>query len=377
MGRKPSTHHHLPPGVRVRTTSAGRVYYYLEQKVGTKRGLLPLGDDYADALRRYAELTAIAPTRADTVIELLRAWEADTMPGRPKGTADDIRWSLPHLREFFSAPSPAPLDHVEPVHITQYLAWRIRRAKAAKAEANQKRIDAGKPPLRIKADEGAVRANREIAWLSAAWNWGRSNGATSTLNPCDGVKRNRERGRDVYIEDDELAAILAHADAPLAEAIELAYLVGQRPGDLRDFLETDIRDGFLHVEQAKTGARQRIEISGALAALIARIRARKAAIAGVRSLALIVNEAGQRLGKAALRYRFNKARKDAAAAAKNAQVAARIRSLQFRDLRAKAATDKADLHDLAQAQALLGHTTRDMTEHYVRRRRGAKVSPVK
>lgn len=377
MGRKPFVHHSLPPGMRIRRKPTGRTYYYLEASVGRKRSLIALGSDYVEALRKYAELVITAPSPAVTVPELLRNWSTETAPGRPKGTIDDIRWSLPHLIEFFSTPAPAPLDQVEPVHITQYLAWRVRRAKQVKADANEKRIEDGKQPLPIKPDEGAVRANREVAWLSAAWNWGRSNGVTSSLNPCDGVKRNRERGRDVYVEDDELAAILAHADAPLAEALELAYLVGQRPGDLRDFQETDIRDGFLHVEQAKTGTRQRIEVAGKLADLIARIRARKATIKGVRSLSLIVNEKGEALGKAALRYRFDKAREAAAKNAGNAQAAARIRSLQFRDLRAKAATDKADLHDLAQAQALLGHTKRDMTEHYVRKRRGAKVTAVK
>lgn len=377
MGRKPSVHLSLPPGMRVRRKPSGRTYYYLETTVGKKRELTALGTDYVEALRKYAELVITAPAPAVTVPELLRTWNAETAPGRPKGTLDDIRWSLPHLNEFFSTPEPAPLDQVEPVHITQYLAWRIKRAKQIKAEANERRAEDGKPPLVIKHNEGAVRANREIAWLSAAWNWGRSNGVTKALNPCDGVKRNREAGRDVYIEDDELAAIIAHACAPLAEALELAYLVGQRPGDLRDFRETDIRDGFLHVEQAKTGTRQRIEVAGKLADLIDRIRARKASIKGVRSLSLIVNERGESLGKSALRYRFDKAREAAANDSPNAKAAARIRSLQFRDLRAKAATDKADLQDLAQAQALLGHTRQDMTEHYVRKRKGAKVTAVK
>ena len=363
--------------MRVRRTSSGRIYYYLETCVGGKRKLQALGPDYIEALRTYAELVVTETGPAVTVPELLRKWYSETAPGRTKGTVDDMRWSLPHLIEFFSTPAPAPLDHVEPVHITQYLAWRIKKTKLAKAEANQRRIDNGKPPLPITPNEGAVRANREIAWLSAAWNWGRSHGVTATLNPCDGVKRNRETGRDIYIEDDELELILAHADAPLREAIELAYLVGQRPCDLRDFQETDIREGFLHLEQNKTGARQRIEIVGALAELIARIRSRKATITGVRSLSLITNERGQPLGKSALRYRFDKAREAAAKQAGSAPAAARLRSLQFRDLRAKSATDKADFADLAQAQALLGHTKRDMTEKYVRQRRGAKVTPVK
>lgn len=63
-----------------------------------------------------------------------------------------------------------------------------------------------------------------------------------------------------------------------------------------------------------------------------------------------------------------------------AREAARIahKDFQFRHLRAKAGADKADLAgDIRQAQQQLGHTTVAMTEHYVRQRRGAKVTPTK
>lgn len=359
--------------------SSGKVYYYLD--LGTqadgKRKWLPLGDDFVEALRKYADLMVTRSGPAVTVPELLTRWNTETAMGRTKGTLDDIRYALPHLIQFFSMPGPAPLIDVEPVHITQYLAWRVKSTRAAKAEANEQRIKDGKQPLQVKPNAGAVRANREVAWLSAAWNWGRSNGLTRVMNPCEGVKRNKETGRDIYVEDDEMATIMAHAGEPMREAIELAYLVGQRPSDLRAFRETDIREGFLHIEQRKTGAKRRIEIVGALAALIDRIRARKATIKGVRSLSLLVTETGQPLTKSAMRYRFEQAREAAAHAASNKESAARIRSLQFRDLRAKSATDKADAEDLAKAQSLLGHTSQGMTEHYVRKRRGAKITPVK
>jgi integrase len=75
-----------------------------------------------------------------------------------------------------------------------------------------------------------------------------------------------------------------------------------------------------------------------------------------------------------MRHRFDRARQAAAMAAPNPAAAERIRSIQFRDLRAKAASD---MEALDKAQALLGHTTRGMTEAYVRSRRGDKVKPVK
>ncbi|MGH8489275.1 MAG: tyrosine-type recombinase/integrase [Gammaproteobacteria bacterium] len=52
-------------------------------------------------------------------------------------------------------------------------------------------------------------------------------------------------------------------------------------------------------------------------------------------------------------------------------------SFQFRDLRAKAGTDKANAKDLREAQKQLGHETIQMTEHYVPNRLGEKVEPTK
>lgn len=121
----------------------------------------------------------------------------------------------------------------------------------------------------------------------------------------------------------------------------------------------DIRDGALWIVQNKTGARLGIEVTGELAALLDRINARpKRAI----SPFLIQDDDGQPLSQYTLRARFDKARNAAGV------------SFQFRDLRAKAATDTGDL---AHSQKLLAHKNRDTTEHYVRARVGARVKPLR
>jgi integrase len=244
--------------------------------------------------------------------------------------------------KFFGEP-PAPLSAVEPQHIRQYLDWRTAK----------------------------IRANREIAWLSTAWNWARGNGTTNCQNPTEGVRRNKEKGRDIYVEDGELAAILAHADEPLKEAMELAYLIGQRPSDLRGISETDIQGDVMLIQQSKTGVKMRIAIVGRLAELLEGIRARKRAI-GSSSLSLLVNGKGEAMTKYMLRGGFDRAREASIRASPD--MAARLRAIQFRDLRAKAASD---IENIERAQKLLGHTTQAMTQHYVRRRRGDKISPVK
>ncbi|TMH03618.1 MAG: integrase, partial [Betaproteobacteria bacterium] len=50
---------------------------------------------------------------------------------------------------------------------------------------------------------------------------------------------------------------------------------------------------------------------------------------------------------------------------------------QFRDLRTKAGTDKADSTDLRGAQQQLGHRSVKTTEVYLRARAGDKVTPTK
>jgi integrase len=64
-------------------------------------------------------------------------------------------------------------------------------------------------------------------------------------------------------------AILAKADAPLAACLRLGYLTAQRPADVLKLRRSNVRDGFLHVEQNKSGAKLRIALEGELATLVA------------------------------------------------------------------------------------------------------------
>nr|WP_232533108.1 tyrosine-type recombinase/integrase [Ramlibacter pinisoli] len=226
-----------------------------------------------------------------------------------------------------------PIDAVLPMHIRQYMDIRGEAAK--------------------------VRANREKALFSHIFNKAREWGYTAAQNPCQGVKGFRETGRDRYVTDAEFAQVKALAHHTVADAMDLALLTGQRPADVLKLKRTDIRDGALWVVQNKTGARIGIEVTGELAATLERINLRpRRAI----SAYLIQDEVGQPLTQGSLRSRFDKARQAAGV------------SFQFRDLRAKAATDTGDL---AHSQKLLAHRNRDMTEHYVRARLGERVKPLR
>lgn len=341
MGRRPSRPDAIP---RLRARKKGRKVWYYYDHGGKPRREEALGCDYGLAIKRWAELERAGGEKAAEVITfryVANKYRAEVIPTKAPATQKDNARELKQLLAFFDDP-PGPLDSITPVHVAQYLRWRGQKAK--------------------------VRANREKALLSHIWNWAREIGYTALANPCAGIKGFREDGRDVYIEDALYNAVWDAASVPLRDAMDLAYLCGQRVADTLRMDERDIQDGFLHVLQGKGKVRRRIAIQGELEALLARIAARKKGYT-VRTTRLVVAEDGQAFTYDMLRGAFCRARG-------SAEVDFDL--FQFRDLRAKAGTDKADASgDIRQAQAQLGHSTITMTEHYVRNRRGAKVTPTK
>lgn len=340
MGRRSSRPDAIPH-LRMRRQKSGAVHYYYDHG-GQPRREEPLGSDYGLAIKRWAEIERERTAPVAEVITfryIAERYRVEIIPTKAPRTQRDNLAELAKLLEFFDDP-PGPLDAIQPVHVRQFLTWRGAQAK--------------------------VRALREKALLSHIWNFARDRGYTALPNPCAGIKGQKSRGRDVYVDDAAYAALWTHADATLRDAMDLAYLTGQRPADTLRMDATHIRDGVIEVRQGKTGAKLRIAVTGELAAVVDRIMSRKRAMP-ICSTRLVVTERGQPIGLGALQKRFRAARD-----------AAGLTGVQFRDLRAKAATDKADASgDIRQAQRQLGHASVVMTEHYVRARRGAKVEPTK
>ncbi len=81
-----------------------------------------------------------------------------------------------------------------------------------------------------RSRDAPVRANREVAYLSAVFSWAYERDMTK-LNPCRGVKRITEKARDNYIEDDDYYGVYDLAEASpwyIQPAMEIAYLCRMR-----------------------------------------------------------------------------------------------------------------------------------------------------
>jgi len=309
---------------------------------------ISLGGDLNKARLRWAELEARdAPGDLKIMKAIFDRYERDIIPGKAPRTQRDNQAELRQLRSVFNN---APIEAITPAMIAQY-----RDARSAK-----------------------TRANREIALLSHVFNIAREWGLCEQANPCMGVRKNKEKPRDYYANDTVWAAVYQHACHELRDAMDLAYLTGQRPADVLSMRRDDVVDGYLLVSQGKTSKRLRIQTQSdgepnSLGVLLERIASGNA---GHPSPFLILNRRGLRVSRAMLRNRWDDARSAAAVAADglgDRDLAGRIRQFQFRDIRPKAASE---ILDLADASKLLGHTKEQITER-VYRRVGAIAKPSK
>lgn len=325
MGRRRESNFDDPP----RFHKKGKTWYHVSGSA--PRVWRKLSSDRAEALRLWAQLEGVKEDDSTRLFSLIaKRYVREVYPTKAVRTRKDNDKELAQLLRVFGH---MPIDAILPMHIREYMDIRGQTAK--------------------------VRANREKALFSHIFNKAREWGYTAAQNPCQGVKGYRENGRDRYVTDEEFCKVKEHAHFTVVDAMDLALLTGQRPADVLKMKRTDIRDGALWIVQNKTGARIGVEITGELASVLDRINARGRQ---ATSSFLVQDESGQPLSPFALRNRFDKARTAAGV------------TFQFRDLRAKAATDTGDL---AHSQKLLAHKNREMTEHYVRARVGERVKPLR
>jgi len=318
--------------------------YYFYDRGGKPRREEPLGSDYVLAVQKWSSLHLDTPSVRPTV-----GWAIAQYLSSPKymelgtGTQADYRFAIDNLMIYFG---DAPLDDVKSSHLVSYLEMRARGTELLKPSKH--------------------RGQREIAVLGRIFKYARSKDWTKN-DPKESVELERLPGRkNVYVSDDMFDAVYRAGGIVLREACDVAYLLGQRPIDVLGLGEP--KDGIIELRQTKTDAPIRVAISGDLAAVVEQIAERKKSLK-IRIIdgPLLVDERGRPLTKSKLRSRFEQARQKAGVSG---------RDYQFRDLRAKPATDLRDAVGIEASQALLGHTSIVMTEHYIRNRRGKIISAI-
>jgi len=333
MGRRRKTNLSLPPRMYLKHGA----YYYVNKSGKWMR----LSDNKAIALAKWAELegempssTGAATYTPGTVGALINRYMVEIAPKKAPRTYQDNQQEAANLLKVFAQ---VVIASVRPMHIARYLD--IRGAKAP------------------------VRANREISLLSHIFSYAMRWGMTDT-NPCIGVAKHTEKGRDRYVTDDEFEAVKNLASPLIAALMEFAYLTALRKGDILTMRLDQITDEGIWVKQSKTGAKQLYVWTPGLLEAVTKVKQLHKV---VRGLHLFCTRRGQPYTDAGIKAMWNRLQVKWAESGGN--------RFTFHDIRAKALTDAKRLG--MDAQAMAGHATQAMTEHYIKQREFKRVTPLR
>jgi integrase len=137
--------------------------------------------------------------------------------------------------------------------------------------------------LRKRTDKQGVpapiRANREIALLSSAYSWAMGDDRYDvTVNPCYGVRRNRESPRVRYVRAEELRQFERHGPRWLRCYIMLKRLTAMRQGNLLRLTDANLTARGIDYVQNKRGKHRLVAWSPSLRRVINAILALRPAI---------------------------------------------------------------------------------------------------
>jgi integrase len=218
--RPRKTNKHLPPCVYIKHGA----YYYV--KAGRWH---PLGRDLREALLTYARLASAQSSGMAKLIE-------DAYPVICEGLADSTK------RQYRIA-----ADKLKPVLI-----------EFAPEQVTPRDVAA----IRQHFSDHPAMANRILSFLRSVFNFALDRGMVES-NPCIGVKRNKEKARDRYLTDAEYLAIRNASPADLQPIIDMAYLTGQRIGDVLAIRLSDITPEGIEFRTQKTHTRLLVQMTPA------------------------------------------------------------------------------------------------------------------
>jgi len=198
---------------------------------------------------------------------------------------------------------------------------------------------------------GRIQRGKIVSVLATVYKYAVGQWFMVDSNPTRDLRMPKANKRTRYVTDEEFEAVKAIASPRLRAAMDLAYLTGQRQGDLLKLRwdQIDVNQRVIHIRQGKTGKRFGISISDALEEVL--VRCKRMTPALPRAYVLRTKE-GERYTSEGFRTMWQRVIKKAVATGA-------IKSpFTFHDLRAKSASDNADIEDAAK---LLGHQNSQMT----------------
>lgn len=231
------------------------------------------------------------------------------------------------------------------------------------------------PPFVMKLrDKAFAKHKRRFAdyvvdVLSLLFTWGKPYGITDGNPAADVPKMDKPRGTpeaNRAWRDAELQTVLDRAPAELKTAIGLAAFAGLRQGDVLTLTWSAIRGDYIDTRQAKTGDPVCIRIHRELAAILA--------TTPKHAVTVVTGQKGRPYTENGFRtvfFRFIRTLEEEGAVGEG---------LTFHGLRHTAGRMLADAGcDTRDIQAVLGHRTAAMSEHYAkeadtRRRASAAIT---
>lgn len=197
----------------------GRYYKVIKNKW---HPLSRIDEGPAILLRSIHELD---PLRPNTVGELLNMYRAIGMDDLRPATKRDYDNILPRLQHHFGH---MPLGALKTKHIQHFR--EVRR----------------------QAGRGGIRANREVAVLSAAFRLGLRQMVVE-FNPCKGGDRNPERPKRRVVTDQEFLEVFERANEAFQDLIAAAYLTGARQTDVISWTRAQMKPEGIDYVESKTG----------------------------------------------------------------------------------------------------------------------------
>lgn len=321
VGRKRKNNKHLPPRMYFKHGA-----YYLFEKGGR---WIRLSDDFVQAMTEYAKLVD-TNRRVVKMSDVIDKYRVEVTPGK-EASHQNENTQLSRFVDVFGHMRP---DEITPQHIYQYMEMRSDFPGAA---------------------------NHEVTLLhhlfKKAIRWG-----AGTQNPAIGIEKNKRPPRDRYVSDEEFEAVRELAIPSVRVAMDIARLTGLRRGDILALTRDNLTDDGLLVMTSKTGAGLLFEYTDGLRETIKAAQALKPQVPGHH---LVRNRSGKSYSKSGFSANWQRLMRKA--------VDGGVERFQFRDLRAKNASDSDSIQE---ASDRLGHASTDITKR-VYYRKAMPVKPIK